>query len=179
MACLTHPRDEGAPLVQNLAVVEHIVRVRLRRVRLAQQLHVRLAWRPARLAMIAAHTSANHVVPRVRPFPPARQDVVQRQLPGPLAAVLAGIAVSVEHRLARKSSPHYGTLHHIDQSDHRGSGEQIGHTSNVAAPILYEFGLPSPYQRQRASHVANVQRLVVLVQHQNGRIYGRRPAHVT
>jgi hypothetical protein len=71
----------------------------LRPLRFANQAHMRFAREPITLARVAADARANHVLPRGRPSPVARYDVIQIEFATieNLAAVLAGVLVALEH----------------------------------------------------------------------------------
>ena len=96
--------------------------------------------------------------------------MIERELARLLAAVLAGEPVAIEHCLSGEAAAHYGPLHHVDQADYRRRGEQFRDALYVTAPVYDKLRLASPYQDQGASHVADVEWLVILVKHQNRRI---------
>ncbi len=94
----------------------------LRPLRFADQAHVCFTRKPVALARIARNTRANHVFPSRRPAPVAGDDMIQIKLAAieELAAVLAGVLISLKHVvsgefyfLLRKSIEH-------DQHDHPG-----------------------------------------------------------
>ena len=76
----------------------------LRSLRFADQGHVRFTRKPVALARIAGNAGANHVLPSRRPATVARHDMVQIKLAAieELAAVLAGVLVSLKYVVARK-----------------------------------------------------------------------------
>ena len=56
---------------------------------------------------------------------------------------------------------------HVHQPDHFGTLEDVANGVDVLAAGLHLFGLTFPEQTHSASNVADVQRLIVLVEHQN------------
>ncbi len=76
----------------------------LRPLRFANQAHVRFAREPVAFARIAADAGTNHVLPRGRPSPVTRYDMIQIEFATieNLAAVLAGVLVALEHVVPSK-----------------------------------------------------------------------------
>jgi hypothetical protein len=85
---------------------------------LAEGSHARLLRGAARLAMITGLAGADHVIPVVEAASVPGYDVIQGELPGFLAAVLAGVVISNENITAGKPPPGEGTLDQIDEADH-------------------------------------------------------------
>ena len=96
--------------------------------------------------------------------------VVEGELTSSLATVLAREAVSVEDGLSGQPSAHHGPLHHVDEADDGRSGKHFRNALDMTAPIHYKLSLATSHQDDGASHVADVERLVILVEHQNRRI---------
>lgn len=94
---------------------------------------------------------------------PTRHDMVESELARPLAAILTGESVSIEHRLSRKPAAHHRPLHHVDEADDGRRGEQFGNAPDMSASVYYKLRFAPPYQYDRASRVADVERLVILV----------------
>jgi hypothetical protein len=67
-----------------------------RLVRNVQQGHMNLTQFTPTLAMITARAGCHHIRPDVFPAQMPRQDVIQGQIPGVAAAILAGIMVTAE-----------------------------------------------------------------------------------
>lgn len=151
-------------------MLEHVVGVGLGHARLSQQLHSRLARSPSRLVVVAGNARANNVIPGVWTVPPPRHNVVESELARALATVLAGESVPIEHCLPRKSAAHHRPLHHVDQAYDRWRGEQFRNALDMSTSIYHKLSFAPPYQDDCASHVADVERLVILVEHQNRRI---------
>ena len=156
-------------------MLEHVIRIGLRNSGLPQQLHPSLSRRPACLVVITGDTRADHVVPGVGAMPPARNNVIQSELACLLTAVLTGESVPIEHGLPGKSAAHHGPTHHVDKADYGRRREYIRNALDVAATINYELRLAPPDQNHCASHIADVERLIILVEHQNRRIYCAHP----
>ncbi len=94
--------------------------------------------------------------------------MVQRQGTGVNAAVLALVVVSGKHLAPREPAAMQRALHEVDQPDHRGLGEQGVRAVKVATALLQGFGLAAAQQRHRSPNVADIERLVVLIENQNG-----------
>ncbi len=115
---LFHPGHELAPFVQDAPVVEHVVGIRTRRGRFFEHPHVGFFWRKTGLSVVAGDAGAYDVLPYVRAASGPRQDVIEGEVLGLAAAVLAFEAVPVEDRAARQSTSHQGAFHHVHESDH-------------------------------------------------------------
>ena len=76
----------------------------LRPLRFADQAHVRFTGQPVSFPRIARNAGANHVFPNSRPATVTRHDVIQIKLAAieQLAAVLAGVLVSLKHIVPRE-----------------------------------------------------------------------------
>ena len=76
----------------------------LRPLRFANQAHVRFTRKPVAFACIARDAGANHVFPSRHPTPVARYNVIQVKLAAieEMAAVLAGVLVSLKHIVPRE-----------------------------------------------------------------------------
>ena len=81
-------------------MLEHIVGVGPGNFGFAQKLHSGFSRSSAGLVVVAGNAGADDVVPGVGAVAPARHDVVERELAGLFAAVLAGKSVAVEYRLS-------------------------------------------------------------------------------
>ena len=101
--------------------------------------------------------------------------MIQCELACLLTTVLTSESVAIEHGLPGKSATHHGQTHHVDKANYRRRREQIRNALDVAATIDYELRLASPDQNHSASHIADVERLIVLVEHQNRRINYAHP----
>ncbi len=116
---LFHPGHELAPLIQDAPVVEHVVRIRTRRGRLFEHPHVGFLRRETGLSVVAGDAGAYDVFPYVRTASGPRQDVIEGEVLGLAAAVLAFEAVPVEDRAARQSALYQWAFYHVHESDHR------------------------------------------------------------
>ena len=86
--------------------------------------------------MVARDAGADDVLPYMgtafRPW----NDVVESQVLGLAAAVLALEAVPVEDRSARQSASHQRALYHVHESDYRRHLYEQGDSTDVAATVV-------------------------------------------
>lgn len=113
--------DVLLPLLVVAQVVEWYVEVAiLGCMRMVPQVHTGFCWRTARLAVVADGASAHHVFPGVFAATAAWQDMVQRQVAGLTAAVLAQIPVPAEYLGTSNAATKAGPFDHVYQANHRG-----------------------------------------------------------
>jgi len=72
------------------------------------------------LALIAGPAGAYHVIPGMFAAQAARDNVVYGEVPGLLAAILAGVIVSQKHFTPAQLPLYAGTFDEVNQADHRG-----------------------------------------------------------
>jgi hypothetical protein len=97
--------------------------------------------------------------------------VVQRQVAlAATAAVLAREVVAVEHLAPGQPHLRPGALDQVDQPDDGRQVEGVVRRAQEARRMLEDFRFAALDQNERAADVADVQRLVVLIQDQDGRI---------
>lgn len=113
--------------------------------------------------MVARYAGAHYIFPDVRAVARSRDDVVQRQLLGLYATVLAGEPVSIKYRLPGQASPHHGALDHVEEPDYRWRRECFGDAMDESHAICDKLSLAVPHQHECPSYCADVERLVVLV----------------
>ncbi len=92
---------------------------------LAGQLHSGLLGGSACLVAVAGNAGADHVLPGMLTPLVAWNNMVYGKLSVFLAAVLAGMAVTVKDPEARQPSLGSGTPNHVGQFDYRGYRENI------------------------------------------------------
>lgn len=134
---------------------------------LLQELHPGFCWSTSRLAMIAWNAGANDVLPNVGPTSVPRYHVVQSEGFGLPAAVLAGGPIPVEHFPPGQLPLNQWPLNHVQQANDGGQYNRVADTANLSTAVLQRLRLALGQQHNGTTAVANVQRLVVLVQHKN------------
>jgi hypothetical protein len=115
--------------------------------------------------MIAAFTGCHDVVPIMAAAAVARKDVIQCQVARLLATVLAGEAVSQEDIAARETALRPRAANEVNQADDGRNFENGGGTMEITAAVLDDLGFAAIDQYESAPDVADVQRLVVLIQY--------------
>lgn len=84
----------------------------------ANELHSRFLGAATCFAVVASLAGADYVVPIMPAAEITRDNMIQGQLPGFLATVLAGVAVSNEYLSLCQPSLWLRTLHQIDEADY-------------------------------------------------------------
>ena len=116
--------------------------------------------------MVARLAGAHNVGPRVLPAFATGQHVIDCHIPGRRTAVLAGVVITGEDLVAGHLSARYRTLDHVDEPDHVGPFENVGDRVDVLPAVLHRLRLALADELHRPANVADVQRLVVLIEHQ-------------
>jgi hypothetical protein len=83
-----------------------------------------------------------------------------------LAAVLTGIVVAAEYLLAREAHLWPWPLDHVYQANDRRQQEGVAGAAEIAVPVLQHLRLASIDQHKGPPGVADVQRLIILIQDQ-------------
>src|SRR5581483_81630 len=96
-----------------------------------------------------------------------RHHVVQRQVARSHAAVLTRVVVANENFAARQPYARPRSLDHVNEPNHRRSREEPIRCADGMVRVLEDFRLAAVHQNQSSSRVANIEWLVVLVQHQD------------
>src|SRR5579884_1392389 len=169
-------RDELPPLrVAVQVLVEEVVAARAWLERRAPQRHPRLLQRLATLAVVAGAAGAHQVVPGVRPAAVARDEMVERQLLGLRPTVLASEVVAEKDLAAGQPHARPRPLDQRYQPDDRRPGQRPRRRADQPRPVLEDFGFAAIDQDNCAPWVTDVERLVILIQHQN-RVHSSLPA---
>ena len=161
------PGHEGLPFVHDVPVMEKSVGIRTRCLGLAGQAHVSFPWRPTSFAMVAGDASCHYVLPGVRAVSGSWLDMVNGEVLALNTAILTGESVSVEDCAPRKLALHEGFFDHVMQADDRRDGVRLPDCVNVSLSVREQFSFPDTDEYHRPLDVADVERLVVLVQHQH------------
>ncbi len=130
------------------------------------ELHPSLGGWVPRFFPVAGDTGADHIFPGMFTPQVAGYHVVQGKLPGFPPTVLADEAVPAEHLEPGKPPLAPGVFYHICHPDNRGKGKGDQGSSDPPATILQHLDLAPEQQRQGPAGRANVERLVILIEHQ-------------
>jgi len=132
---LIKPRQKLPPLLLDVPVVEDIVGVWARGGRFGEQLHVGFTRCVACLAVVARGTGTDHILPYVRTLARAGDYVVERQVLGFGAAVLAAEAVAIEYGSPGKTPSDQRPLDHVDKPNHGRNGHTPRHCGDMVVTI--------------------------------------------
>lgn len=135
--------------------------------RLAQELHSRFGERLASLAMVAGPAGTDDVLPGVRTAAGTRHDMVDRQVMGAYAAVLAGVVIAEKDLAAAEFHAHRGTLDQAQEADDRRRGEAPVCRGHLMLVGLQDLCLAGEPEDERPTHRCDMQRLVVLVENED------------
>ena len=100
-----------------------------------------------------------------------RYHVIQCQLRTPLTTILTDIPVTLENLTPRQLTTVQRPTNHIHQPNNLRTFKHPRHAVDILHSVLNRLGLALTKQRNRSPHVADVKRLIVLVQHQHPRTY--------
>jgi hypothetical protein len=103
-------------------LTDYVIAGDVRGGRLPQGLHPYFLRKAARLAAVAGHAGADHILPLVLAAPVAWDNMVNGQLMRLPATVLAGIAVSDEHLPPGELALRSRALDEVDEADDRRAG---------------------------------------------------------
>jgi hypothetical protein len=153
------------PLGPDIAVVPRNVEglATLRANRLVEELHAGLFRRAAGLAAVAGDAGSNQVLPRVLSVLAARNDMVDRERDARFPAVLAGVMVAVEDFEAGKLGLRAGPLDLVGHPDNRGQSKSRRRRMGETGAVFEHFSLAAVDEHERTRHMADIERLVVLV----------------
>src|SRR5439155_10989336 len=156
---------------------ENRVDVAARLERRAMEPEAGLLDRLAALAVVAARAGGDEVLPGVPAAAMTRDDVVERQIMRLPPAVLAGVAVAGEDLAPAQLDPRPGPADLVLEPDD-GRRVVLGPRGpDDLVVVLDDLGLLAEHEPERPRQVADVQRLVVLVQDEDDPIH--RGAHDT
>ncbi len=94
------------------------------------------------------------------------QYVIDSHIAGLFTAVLADVVIASEDFIARHLSSLKRTLNHVDKPDYIGAFEKIGNGVDVLPAVLYRLRLAFADELHRPANIADVQWLVILIEHQ-------------
>src|SRR5450759_6015119 len=95
--------------------------------------------------------------------PMARHDVVQSQVAGLAAAVLAGVAVSNEDFPPRQPNARPGPPYLVLEADDRRRAIVLARRPDHLVVVLENFGPQPEHQPEGTRQIAHVERLIVLI----------------
>jgi len=161
-----------APLVVRASHEPHDVTagVEIERPRLTHQLHSSLTGKLVSLATITGMTTGHQVLPGGSSGPRTRDYVIERQIARwqHFGAVLAGIAVTQQNVLPRKSPCLVGNAPVFEQPDYRGQSDRETCCMEKVAILFLGNRRTLENQDNRTSGGADIDGLVGGIQHQYG-----------
>jgi len=123
--------------------------------------------------VVARLAGRHEIVPRVAATPVAWHDVIESEVRRLPAAVLAGVAIAVEDLAARELHPRSRPPDQVlEPDDGRGVELRRGCPDDLVV-VLEDLGAFAEHEPKGARQVADVQRLVVLIQDQDHTLHGR------
>jgi hypothetical protein len=108
----------------------------------------------------------------------AGDDVVEGEVVSGPAAIDARPTVPGEDLLACEADAWARSLDHVKEANDGGEDEGVRSRVEDAGSRLEDLGFPTQHQHERAADIADVERLVILVQHEDGygALHRRSPA---
>lgn len=161
------PGHEGLPFIHDVSVVEEGVGIRTGCLGLAGQMHICLFRRPTGFAMIARDASGNDVNPDMRAVSGSWKDMVDGQVLALNTAVLTGEPIAMEDRAPGQLTLHDGLFDHVVEADDRWDGVRLPDCVNVSLSVCEQFSLTHSNENHGPLHVADVERLIVLIEYQH------------
>jgi len=134
---------------------------------LTAELHTCYFGRAPCFALVTGLAGAHHVFPGMFASKVARDNVVYGELPGMLAAVLAGVVISKEYLASAQLALCAGAFDEVNEADYRGQSHGQGRTADIAGVFLQHLCLAPPYQDNRPPRSTDIKRLVVLIEDQD------------
>ena len=135
------------------------------------QIQPRFSGRAVAFLRVAFPAAANHVFPRGAAAAGARQNMIHRQIPALRAAILTPVLITTHHiLLAERRLTPARNIYVFFQPYDGGKMKRHRLAADDQAVRLNGIRLPDEHHANRAAHVANVNRLIRLVEHQNARL---------
>jgi hypothetical protein len=160
--------DELSPTVFRIQIlVKDVVGTRVGMKRFTNEPHARFLRCSAGLAVIAALAGRHQVFPCVSAASVSRYYMVDRELMHLLTAIHAREMIALEDLTPRETHFWAWPADHVDESDYRRSRIRHGCGPKQALALFEHLRLAMIEKDEGATNVADVQRLVVLVQNKN------------
>ena len=137
----------------------------------AKETQAGLLERLATLAVVARLARGDEVLPGVSATPMARNDVVEGQVVGLAAAVLAGMPVAREDLAAGQLDPRSRAADQVLEADDGGRAVFGPRRPDHLVVVLDHFGLLAEHEAEGARQVTDVERFVVLVQNEHDTVH--------
>jgi hypothetical protein len=129
----------------------------------ASQLDTGLLGGPISLTIVTLQTGTNHVFPGVSSPPGPGQHMIDRHRAGQSPAILAFVAVTLQHIALRKGQ-RFGRHPHIEIETHDAGNRKHGtHASDPHIQCLDDLRPPAKDKYDCTASRANVDRLIALV----------------
>lgn len=126
---------------------------------------MRLFHLAASLAVIAGGASGYQVRPNMLPTHVSRNDMIDRQIAIPFAAILAGIIVTPKEFSARKFDTRTWSMNLRFKPNDRRTRDQFCNRADVSASICDHASLPCKDQSNGPSSRTYVDRLKIRIEH--------------
>src|ERR1035437_7879162 len=139
--------------------------------RSARQPELRFVEELAALAVVAGLASGDEVLPAVGAAAVARHDVIEGEVAGLAAAVLAGIAIAAENLSARQLDPRPRLTDLVLEADHGGRAVIRPRRPDQLMVVFEHFCSLPEHQPEGARQIAHVQWLVVLIEHKDHAVH--------
>jgi len=139
--------------------------------RFTDELHPGFLRGSSCLAAVAEHTGAYHIFPGMLTSPVAGNDVVQSQLSGLLAAVLAGVFITVEYLIAGQFFLPVRPFHHESEAYYGRELKAGAYRMDEAKAVFQHLRLALVNQHDGTLGPAYGERFIALVKYQNRQVY--------
>jgi hypothetical protein len=120
-----------------------------------------LIKRAAALAMIAGGARCNQVAPFVFAALAARDDVINRHVRDPIAAVLTGVIISPHDLPLTQFNPNARSFDHPFQANNRWARVFFRHGMDITTAVEDERRFAGHHQPERSTGITDIQRLEI------------------
>ena len=126
----------------------------------------------AALAVVARLAGGDEVLPRVGAAAVARHHVVEGEVVAGAPAVLARVAVAGEDLATGQLDARPRPADVVLEADHGRGAVDLADRADLGVVVLDDLGLRAEQEPERPRDVADVEGLVVLVQHEHDAVHG-------
>lgn len=162
------PWQVNRPCVWQLSVHQMGERGGLGTRRLSFQSHAGFLGSPTCLFVITWNAGSNHIVPRVRTVPDPWDYMIQSHILPLLATVLTGERVAPENLSTGQFSRKNGAANIVEQANDGWQLKRHRDRSHDNPAILDHLSFISQKQREGAALSANIERLIILIEDEDG-----------
>lgn len=143
--------------------------------RLAEERHAGLFRRPAALSVVAGLAGGDQVLPAMGTAAMARDDMVDSEVFGLFAAILAGVVVAQEQLATRQFRDRVDPLDEVEQADHRWADELVRGRVEDSLAQFDDFRLAVPDQNKGTASRTDIQWLKILVEDKDMAVHATFP----